>query len=321
MVDEFNESCFSAAVGELQVVPTQFGVHLIEVTKRSKANKKVKLAFIDRTVVASNETYQAVFTQAGKFAAENDTKAQFDESSNEQNLSKRIAEDLLENAETISGLENPRQLVRWGYEAALGDVSDVMEFGNKFVVATLTKIKEEGMQDLEEVRGPIEAIVRNEKRAQLLTNQLANSSDIATVSSDYGIEIKTAEGISFNNNNVTGLGQDAAFVGAAFSVSEGATTAPFTGANAVYMIRVDQVITAPQLSDYSSNALSEKLIYKAEQILRFFKPLKNLQRLKTIDQNFIKNLIMNNKRALVNMTKALYFILFQRTCLWLPSDK
>lgn len=280
MVDEFNESCFSAAIGELQIVPTQFGVHLIEVTKRSKANKKVKLAFIDRTVVASNETYQAVFTQAGKFAAENDTKAQFDESSNEQNLSKRIAEDLLENTETISGLENPRQLVRWGYEAALGEVSDVMEFGNKFVVATLTKIKEEGMQDLEEVRGPTEAIVRNEKRAQLLMNQLANSSDIATVSSDYGIELKTAEGISFNNNNVTGLGQDAVFVGAAFSVGEGATTAAFTGANAVYMIRIDQVITAPQLSDYSSNALSEKINLQSRANFEVFQALEELAEVK-----------------------------------------
>ena len=136
------------------------------------------------------------------------------------------------------------------------------------------------MQDLEQVRGPIEAIVRNEKRAQLLTNQLANSSDITTVSSDYGIELKTAEGISFNNNNVTGLGQDPAFVGAAFSVGEGATTAPFTGANAVYMIRVDQVITAPQLSDYSSNALSEKINLQSRANFEVFQALEELAEVK-----------------------------------------
>ena len=31
MVDEFNEACFSSSKGQLQIVETQFGVHLIQV--------------------------------------------------------------------------------------------------------------------------------------------------------------------------------------------------------------------------------------------------------------------------------------------------
>ena len=259
MVAEFNDACFSGKRGKLQVVASQFGIHLIEVTKRSKSVKKVKIAFVDRNVVPSNETYQEIFTQAGKFAAENSNSEQFDQSAMENNLSKRIADNLLESSQTISGLDNPREMIRWAYEAQVGQVSDVMEFGNKFVVATLTQVKEEGMQELEEVRASVEVIVRNEKRAEMLINQLSGVTDLNTLSGDYAVEVKTVEGMTFNNNNVAGLGEDAAFVGAAFAVPEGAVTAAFAGLNAVYVVRVDQVITAPAITDNSSFSQVSKI--------------------------------------------------------------
>ena len=150
-------------------------------------------------------------------------------------------------------------MIRWAYEAQVGQVSDVMEFGNKFVVATLTQIKEEGMQELEEVRASVEAIVRNEKRAEMLINQLSGVTDLNTLSSDYSVEVKTVEGMTFNNNNVSGLGEDPAFVGAAFAVPESAVTAAFAGLNAVYVVRVDQVITAPAITDNSSFSQVSKI--------------------------------------------------------------
>ena len=173
MVDEFNDACFSGKIGELQIVSSQFGIHLIEVIK-SKSVEESEIAFIDRNVVPSNETYQEIFTQAGKFAAENSNSEEFNESATDNNLTKRIADNILESTQTISGLDNPRQLIRWAYEATNRQVSDVMEFCNKFVVATLTQIKKEGMQNLEEVRSS-ESIVRNNKRAEMLISQLNGS--------------------------------------------------------------------------------------------------------------------------------------------------
>ena len=40
MVDEFNDACFTSKRGDLSVVTSQFGVHLIEVTRISQAIKK-----------------------------------------------------------------------------------------------------------------------------------------------------------------------------------------------------------------------------------------------------------------------------------------
>lgn len=286
MVPEFNDACFSARRGELQIVSTQFGIHLLEVTKKSKSTKKVKIAFIDRNVVPSNETYKEILTQAGNFAAENNNSEQFNQSSMDNNLSKRIADNLLESTRTISGLENPREMIRWAFEAEIGEVSDVMEFGNRYVVATLTQIKEEGMQELEEVRASVELIVRNEKRSEMLINQLTGETDLNNISSDYGVDVKTAEGITFNNNNIAGLGENSAFVGAAFATQEGSTSLPFAGSNAVYVLQVDNVITAPPNSDNSSLSQLSKINLQNRANIEVYQALEKLAEVEDNRSNF-----------------------------------
>lgn len=286
MVPEFNDACFNGRRGELQIVATQFGIHLLEVTKKSKSKKKVKIAFIDRNVVPSKETYKEIYKQADTFAAENNNSEQFNQSSMDNNLSKRIADNLLESTRTISGLENPREMIRWAYEAQIGEVSGVMEFGNKFVVATLTQIKEEGMQELEEVRPSVELIVRNKKRSEMLINQLTGETDLNNISSDYGVDVKIAEGITFNNNNIAGLGENAAFVGATFATKEGSTSLPFAGSNAVYVLKVDKVITAPPNSDNSSLSQLSKINLQNRANTEVFQALEKLAEVEDNRSNF-----------------------------------
>jgi peptidyl-prolyl cis-trans isomerase D len=252
MVDEFNEACFSANKGDLIVVNTQFGTHLIEVLNKSKSTEKYKVAFLDREVTFSNSTYQEIFTKAGKFAAENTNYEDFNTSLVSENLSKRVADDLQENTITIPGLESPRELVKWAYESNIGDVSDVFEFGDKIVVASLTSIKQEGLSDLDDVRAEVERLVIDKKKSDQLINELSAYTTLEEVSSNYGSSIITAEGLNFSSSQVPNLGEQAAFVGAAFAVEEGQTTKVFSSKNAVCMIRVDKVIAAPENTDFSS---------------------------------------------------------------------
>ena len=252
---------------------SQFGTHLIEVTAKSRSSKKAKVAYLDRKVEPSNETYSGVFTQAGKFAAENTSAAQFNETVSTDNLSKRIADNLQENTSTITGLDNPRALVRWAYGAQIGEVSDVFTFANKFVIATLTEINEEGMKNLEDVRGDVATSVRNQKRVDMLTEQLQGASSLEELANDYGVSVKTVEGVTFNNNQVAGLGNEPAFVGATFSLTEGAVSTPFAGKSAVFVVRVDNVITAPEgdaaaLRQQLATALQSRAGYQAYQSLQ-----------------------------------------------------
>ena len=276
MVSPFNEACFTSNQGELSVINTQFGTHLIEVTERSKSSKKYKIAHLDRQIVYSNTTYQQVFAQAGKFAAENSTYEQFNESSVNENLSKRLADGLLESTNTIPGLENPRELVRWAYTAKLGNVSDVFEFNDKIVVACLTAIKKEGLSDLDDVRATITPIVRNKMKSELLLDELSMLSSIDDMASNYGTSIKQAQGLNFSSNQVPELGNEPRFVGVTFALEEGQTSTAFAISRSVCMLRVDKVISSPEGADFSSNKQSLMSTLKNRSSFQSYQALQQL---------------------------------------------
>jgi peptidyl-prolyl cis-trans isomerase D len=244
MVSQFNDACFSSDREKLSVVNTQFGIHLIEVTKRSKTSKKVKIGFVDRDIYASNQTYQEVFAKAGKFAAESPNKSEFNESLVKQNLTKRIADNLTSSSTNIAGLDSPRSLIKWANEASEGEVSEIFEFNSKFVIALLSKVRKEGMQDLEDVRTELETAVRTEKKGKMLLDQFSDATDLNQSATEYGVSVKTATGLVFSSNQVTGLGKEPFVVGASFAVDKGETTKAFLGNNSLFMVRVDEVTPA-----------------------------------------------------------------------------
>jgi len=46
MVKPFNDSCFSSNSGDIMIVYTQFGAHIIEVLEMTEPIKKIKVAII-----------------------------------------------------------------------------------------------------------------------------------------------------------------------------------------------------------------------------------------------------------------------------------
>ena len=107
----------------------------------------------------------------------------------------------------------------------------------------------------------------------MLQEQLQGISSLEELADDYGVSVKNVEGVTFNNNQVTGLGSEPSFVGAAFSLNEGETSPPFAGSSAVFVMRIDNVISAPEgdvskLKKQLSTALKSRAGYQVYQSLQ-----------------------------------------------------
>ena len=140
MVDEFNEACFTSNKGELSVVTSLFGVHLILVTNISRPVRKVKIAFIDRNVEPSTETFNIYYSEAAQFAGKIlNEEISFDSLVLAQNLVKRSDNKVTADKESIIGLPNSREMVRWMNKSKEGAISEVFQFDNSYVVAYLSK--------------------------------------------------------------------------------------------------------------------------------------------------------------------------------------
>lgn len=249
MVPEFNDFTFNKPVGSKDVVRTQYGYHVIEITNQKDFNPAYKIAFVAKEITSSDLTVNSASLLA--------TKASAVKSSTE--LSKYIQANglkmiqnplpLKENDYSVGNLQEARQLVRWAFEAKKGEVSEPFSIADEFVVAVLEKVLEEGVQDAETARSGAEAIIRNEKKAEIIKTKLGATPTLETAAAAYNKQILQAgadSSITLNAQIINGLGVEPKLLGASFNKDNQAKpTAPISGNSGVYVLKVNSVKSKP----------------------------------------------------------------------------
>lgn len=249
MVPEFNDFTFNKPVGSKDVVRTQYGYHVIEITNQKDFKPAYKIAFVAKEITSSDLTVNSASLLA--------TKASAVKSSTE--LSKYIQANglkmiqnpfpLKENDYSVGNLQEARQLVRWAFEAKKGEVSEPFSIADEFVVAVLEKVLEEGVQDAETARSGAEAIIRNEKKAEIIKTKLGATPTLETAAAAYNKQILQAgadSSITLNAQIINGLGVEPKLLGASFNKDNQAKpTAPISGNSGVYVLKVNSVKSKP----------------------------------------------------------------------------
>ena len=276
MVQPFSDSCFFGEKGDVIKLTTQFGVHLVKITDQSPKTKKYQVGILDRKIEPGQETYQDYYSQASKFASTYDNGEKFEEGITEMNLTRRVANNLAEGDRVISGLESPRPLIRWAFEAKKGELSDILEFGNRYVIARLDEVREEGIAPLDQVYGEVESAVRNEKKADYLVKEFGNmdkTKSLEELGTQYKIQVKSAENANFTSMSIPGIGVEPAVSAALAVVPEGQISDPIKGKNGIYIIRTKAVENPEQATDVLATrtrlqqSLSSRAGYQAFQAL------------------------------------------------------
>jgi peptidyl-prolyl cis-trans isomerase D len=247
MVKTFEDAAFNNTTDSITIVGTQYGLHLIQTTKRGKLTPQVQLAYLTRNVVSSTKTYQNVYAKASKFAGENTTKEAFDAAVAEEKLTKRVA-NVGENDRKIVGLDNPRPLIKAAYEAEENDIlqttqeSPIFEIGDNFVVAVLTQVTEEGVAEFENVKERVELAVTKEKKAEYLIEKakatLTDNADLTTVAVALDAKVQSASNINFNSFSIPGIGLEPAIIGTVSSLPLDKISTPIAGNNGVFLVMV-----------------------------------------------------------------------------------
>ncbi len=250
MVKPFEEAAFTNAKNEIKVVPSQFGLHIIQTTDRGKLTKQARVAFMVRNVEPSTRTYQDVYAKASKFASTNTDAKKFNAAIVAEKLEKR-AGSFRENDRDIPGIENGRILIRSTFDAEVGDIitttqgSPIFELGNNFVIAVLTKATEEGESTFEEAKTRVELAVTREKKNEYLikkaTNAIEGKSSLQAVASQLNAEVSNASNINFNSFSVPGLGAEPAVLGTVAALEANKISKPIAGNNGVYVVNVTSV--------------------------------------------------------------------------------
>ncbi len=260
MVPTFNDASFSNEVGDIVMVPSQFGYHIIEILDQGGISKAVRVAVLSRAITPSNATADQVYQNASTFAVRNKNIESMRSAADSLGLAIRQAANLQPNQRQVSGLGNYREIVRWAYaEDSEEGATRMFDLTDKLVVVGLAKKNEEGYKPLDEVRAQVELAVRNEKKAEKFMEEV-NSAMTEGVSLDdlaasLGQTVKPVTAVKFSTGSVPGAGFEPALVGAMFGTPVGSLAGPIKGNNGVYVYQIDSANEAPA----NPNLLTQKV--------------------------------------------------------------
>ncbi|REE27506.1 peptidyl-prolyl cis-trans isomerase D [Winogradskyella pacifica] len=251
MAPEFKAFAFDNKEGDIDVVQTSFGYHIIEVLEQKSFNSAVKVATIASKIEPSDQTLQDVFNVMSKFeiAAKD---GDFNALAKEGDLTvKPITFEALD--ENIPGLGSQREVVRWAFDSdtEAGDFKNfpISNFG--FIVAKVVEKREKGLMSTEDASITALPEIRKEKKAKMIREKIT-ATTVADVAKNQGQTVRTAAAVTIKNTTLSGAGVEPKVVGAAFGLAEGATSKPIDGEKGVYVVQVTKVNEATKLDNYGA---------------------------------------------------------------------
>jgi peptidyl-prolyl cis-trans isomerase D len=248
MMPEFSEPCFFGNKGDLKKVKTNYGWHLLRVTDQKDFKPCAKVAVFSKSLKASEGTMNAVYTKASQFAEGIKDKATFDAAVKKNNTTKRIAEGIIANQNTIQGMGSAREIVRWAYDkqTKVGSVSGIKTVKDglidKYVVACLSEIANPGLAPVSMVRDRLQGEIKKQKKGAILAAQYKSAASLADIASKSGQTVATADTVLLAGSMNPVLGNEAKVVGACFNkVNSTKVSDGIYGNDGVFFIKVKSV--------------------------------------------------------------------------------
>lgn len=265
------ESVLTAQVGKPYIVKTQYGTHIVEVAKRTAPVAKKQVAILEKTALASGETFNSYYAQASKFSKiaagkYNNYKSAVDSMGLYSHPMK-----VTEATSSYGSISQAKEVTRWVFDNKVGKVSEIITVNNNYLfVATVTGIHKEGIAKIDEVKEAIRqqlyAQKASEKAAADIAQKIQGISDLQAIADTLHSSVSTGVDVRFAS--LAGQGLDPKFIGAASVAPEGKICGPVAGTIGTYIFKVNSRDTGSfYTEDDARNAATQMNNYTTQMIL------------------------------------------------------
>ncbi len=255
MVKPFQDAVFSRRRSGLipRIIETDFGFHIINVTY-PKTRTSYFVANISKDILPSDNTRNNIYRSAELFKLDiKSTEDVFSDYLKDNNIIGGNISDIDKNSTEVGTIPNARNVILWSYsdDRYVGEVSDVLETDEGYIVAQINEMKDEGTKKLDEVENSIKRRIIDEKKYEYLKKILVDYSSLQDLKDNSGLgDIYRSSGISMTENSLSNVGFSPESIGTAFSMQEGELTRPFKIDGGVIVLGLESKVLADTLSNY-----------------------------------------------------------------------
>ena len=236
------EKAFTTKRGGQFTIAQGMGELTYEVMEVSAATPKVKLAILSRSVTPSSKTYSAIYNNAKQFIVANPTLEAMETAAQEAGITVVPQYNLTATTDKVGQLKSSRPIVRWTFEAKEGQVSDVFECGQQFIVAAVVEVNDNEYRSLESVRAELTYEATTNAKAAYIKEQLKGVETLAAAAEKLGQSIQSVERVTLADTRLGNAGMEPTVIGTAIALGENQLSQPIQGNMGVFLVQTGMAI-------------------------------------------------------------------------------
>ena len=272
------EGVFDAKVGEPFVINTQYGTHVVVVSQKTKPVAKKQVAILEKTALASKETFNNYYSQANTFATlAGGTYDGYKKALDSTKVYSHPA-TITEATANYGAIDNAKEVTRWAFDAKVGKASNIITVDNNyFFVVALKDATKEGFAPVEKVASQIQdklyADKLQAKKNQEVAEKIAGAKTIEEVAERLGVQVEHRDAMSLGSTSI-----EPALIGAIASAKEGEIYGPVAGVMGTYVVSVSGKQTGSFYTEADAkNLATQKAQYLSQLILSVMQDYDNVK--------------------------------------------
>lgn len=244
MVKNFNDACFNGKVGDITIVETEYGVHIINIQEKTKPTNKVKLAYISKKIAPSLATGDEVYNKAAEFAGTANSEKAFRDEAKAKNYFIVPFESLKPGDKRINDINDAREITNWAFneKTDLGSVSKPFNMTDRYVVVLYSGMKNKGIPTFDQLKTTIEPLAKRDKKIEMISKQFsdafASGKSLAAVATKLNITVEDSLNATYASYSIPNHGYEPKVLGALFGIKTNKISKPIGGNTGVYMVQV-----------------------------------------------------------------------------------
>ena len=272
------EGVFDAKVGEPYVLNTQYGTHVVLVSQKTKPVAKKQVAILEKTALASKETFNNYYSQANTFATlAGGTYEGYQKALDSTKVYSHPA-TITEATASYGAIDNAKEVTRWAFDSKVGKASNIITVDNNyfFVVAVKDAMKE-GYAPVQKVASQIYDKLYSDRLMETknreVAEKIAGATTIEEVADRLGVQVEHRDALSLGSTGV-----EPALLGAIAAAKEGELFGPVAGVMGSYVVRVANKEVGSFYSEADAkNYATQKAQYLSQMILSVMQDYDNVK--------------------------------------------
>ena len=256
------ESVLTAKIGQPYVITTQYGTHIVEVTKTTQPLLKKKVAVFEKASLPSKETYASVYNQANILAVRAAGKYDNYKAACDSTGTYSRSLTIREGTDSYGAIGHAKEVTRWAFDHKPGKASGIITVDNNyFFIVAVKGAHKEGYSPVEEVSESIKSQLYREKysvaRRDEVAAQIEGLSSLEEIAEKLGATVSNLSDVTFSTNSAATT--EPAFVGAVAAAKEGVISGPVAGIMGTYVFQVNGRETGSYYTEDDAKAYQSRI--------------------------------------------------------------